>query len=52
LALSHCDIRKATHGTEYRNSQKHLDHVRRAGRYTPIKDRDNSIRKRRTRGET
>jgi hypothetical protein len=52
LALSHCDIRKATHGTEYRNRQKYLDHVRRAGRYTPIKDRDTSIRKRRTRGET
>jgi hypothetical protein len=52
LALSHCEICRATHRTEYRKSEKYLDHVRRAGRYTPFKDRDNSIRKRRTRGET
>src|SRR5262249_39836146 len=53
LALSHCEICKTTHRTEYHNGEKYLDHVRRAGRYnTPFKGRDNSIRKRRTRGET
>jgi hypothetical protein len=28
FALGHCETRKTTHGTEYRNREEYFDHVR------------------------